>query len=142
MSIHSLDPITRVALFIGAVLYLVIILYLLKKKQLTVRYAIIWLMSAGALLIFAVFPYTALVLRDLLKMEMPVNAVFTVVLAFMLLLLLSLSSIASRSAEHQRRMAQQLALLERRVRDLEVQLAARAFTSGADTDTGADSNKA
>lgn len=126
MSVHSIAPITRIALFVGAVLYLLIILYLLKKKQLTVRYAIIWLMSAGALLVFAVFPYTALVLRDLLKMEMPVNAVFTVVLAFMLLLLLSLSSIASSFAEKQRRMAQQQALLERRVRDLEAQLAALA----------------
>ncbi|MEG0769519.1 MAG: DUF2304 domain-containing protein [Ruthenibacterium sp.] len=123
MNIHSIDPITRIALLVGAIVYLLTILFLLKHKKLTVRYAIIWLASAGAFLVFAVWPYTVLVLRDLLKMEMPVNVVFTLVIAFMLLLLLSLSSIASGFAEKLRRMAQQQALLERRVRDLETSLA-------------------
>ncbi|MEG2037730.1 MAG: DUF2304 family protein, partial [Ruthenibacterium sp.] len=71
MNIHSIDPITRIALLVGAIVYLLTILFLLKHKKLTVRYAIIWLASAGAFLVFAVWPYTVLVLRDLLKMEMP-----------------------------------------------------------------------
>ena len=51
-----------------------------KKKKLTVRYSIIWLISAGVLLVFAVFPYVVLVLMtDLLGMAVPLNVVFLLV---------------------------------------------------------------
>ena len=86
------------------------------------RYSIIWLFSAFVLLVFAIFPYVVLVLTDLLGMAVPVNLVFLLVLAFILLLLLSLSSIVSGFAEKLKRLAQHNALLERRVRELEQQL--------------------
>ena len=94
------------------------------------RYSIIWLMAGGALLVFAVFPYIVLVLRDWLNMEMPVNVIFTLVLAFVLLLLLSLSTIVSGFAEKLKRLAQENALLEKRVRELEQALAQRMDGSG------------
>ena len=59
------------------------------------------------------------------NMEMPVNVVFTLVLAFVLLLLLSLSTIVSGFAEKLKRLAQENALLEKRVRELEQALAQR-----------------
>ena len=95
MNWQSISPILRIGLLLGAVCYLALILWLLKKKKLTVRYSIIWLISAGVLLVFAVFPYVVLVLTDLLGMAVPVNVVFLLVIAFILLLLLSLSSIVS-----------------------------------------------
>ena len=122
MNWQSISPILRVGLLLGAVCYLALILWLLKKKKLTVRYSII---SAGVLLVFAVFPYVVLVLTDLLGMAVPVNVVFLLVIAFILLLLLSLSSIVSGFAEKIKRLAQENALLEERVRRLEAQLAAQ-----------------
>ena len=113
MNWQSISPILRIGLLLGAVCYLALILWLLKKKKLTVRYSIIWLISAGVLLVFAVFPYVVLVLTDLLG------------IAFILLLLLSLSSIVSGFAEKIKRLAQENALLEERVRRLEAQLAAQ-----------------
>ena len=124
MNWQSISPILRIGLLLGAVCYLALILWLLKKKKLTVRYSIIWLISAGVLL-FAVFPYVVLVLTDLLGMAVPVNVVFLLVIAFILLLLLSLSSIVSGFAEKIKRLAQENALLEERVRRLEAQLAAQ-----------------
>ena len=121
MNWQSISPILRIGLLLGAVCYLALILWLLKKKKLTVRYSIIWLISAGVLLVFAVF----LVLTDLLGMAVPVNVVFLLVIAFILLLLLSLSSIVSGFAEKIKRLAQENALLEERVRRLEAQLAAQ-----------------
>ena len=112
MNWQSISPILRIGLLLGAVCYLALILWLLKKKKLTVRYSIIWLISAG-------------VLTDLLGMAVPVNVVFLLVIAFILLLLLSLSSIVSGFAEKIKRLAQENALLEERVRRLEAQLAAQ-----------------
>ena len=125
MNVPNIDLTLRLDLFLGAAVFLAVILWLLKKGRLTVRYSIIWLMAGGALLLFAVFPYIVLVLRDWLNMEMPVNVVFTLVLAFVLLLLLSLSTIVSGFAEKLKRLAQENAMLEKRVRELEQALAQR-----------------
>ena len=125
MNVPNIDLTLRLDLFLGAAVFVAVILWLLKKGRLTVRYSIIWLMAGGALLLFAVFPYIVLVLRDWLNMEMPVNVVFTLVLAFVLLLLLSLSTIVSGFAEKLKRLAQENALLEKRVRELEQALAQR-----------------
>lgn len=125
MNVPNINLTLRLDMFLGAVVFLVVILWLLKKGRLTVRYSIIWLMAGGALLVFAVFPYIVLVLRDWLNMEMPVNFIFTLVLAFVLLLLLSLSTIVSGFAEKLKRLAQENALLEKRVRELEQALAQR-----------------
>ena len=130
MNVPNINLALRLDMFLGAVVFLVVILWLLKKGRLTVRYSIIWLMAGGALLVFAAFPYIVLVLRDWLNMEMPVNVIFTLVLAFVLLLLLSLSTIVPGFAEKLKRLAQENALLEKRVRELEQALAQRMDGSG------------
>ncbi len=123
MSLASMSPVFRIALILGSVLYLLLILYMLKHKKLTVRYSLIWLMSGVVLLLFALFPYLVLVLRDLLKLEMPTNVVFTMSIAFILLVSLSVSSAVSILHEKQKRLIQTQALLEKRVRELEEKIA-------------------
>ncbi len=122
MNIDSIAPITRIILIASAFIYLFLIFFLLKKQRLTVRYAIIWLFSAFVFIIFAIAPYTVFVLRDILKMEMPVNVVFVIVFCFVLLLLLSISSVISSFSDKIKQMAQKQALLEKRVRELEDEL--------------------
>ena len=119
MNVPNINLALRLDMFLGTVIFLLVILWLLKKGRLTVRYSIIWLMASGVLMVFAVFPYIVLVLRDWLNMEMPVNVIFTLVIAFMLLLLLSLSTIVSGFSQKLKRLSQENALLEKRVRDLE-----------------------
>ena len=123
MTLASMSPVFRIALIVGSVLYLLLILYMLKHKKLTVRYSIIWLISGVVLLLFALFPYLVLVLRDLLKLEMPTNVVFTMSIAFILLVSLSVSSAVSILHEKQKRLIQTQALLEKRVRELEEKIA-------------------
>ncbi len=100
-------------------MFFAVILFMIKKQKLSVKYALIWLFAAFVLLVFAIFPYTVLVLRDILNMEMPVNVVFTIAIAFILLLLLSLSSIVTGFSLKIKKLTQQLAFLEKRVRELE-----------------------
>lgn len=113
----------RVALIVGVLLYLGVIFYLLKKRRLGVQYAIIWLLSGAVLLLFALFPYIVLVMGDILKVLNPVNFVFLVILAFVLLILLSLSAVVSGFSVKIKSLTQNAALLERRIRELEAQLA-------------------
>lgn len=111
----------RLALIFGVLVYLSFIFFLLKKKKLSVQYCIIWLFSGFALLLFALFPYIVLVMGDILRIINPVNFVFMAIIVFILLILLSLSSAVSILTEKTKRLAQNAALLERRIRELEEQ---------------------
>ena len=114
-----IDPAFRALLLVGVVVYLSVIIWLMKKQKLLVRYAIIWLFSDAVLGVFAVFPYIVLVLRDIIQIVTPSNLIFMIVIAFLLLVSLSLTSIVSGLSEKLKKLAQQNALLERRVRELE-----------------------
>lgn len=119
MNWNSFSPVIRAILLLGSAVYLLFILFLLKKRRLTVKYAIIWLLSAGVLIVFSLFPYVVLVLTDLLGMTNASNTVFLLAGAFILMLLISLSSAVSQFAQKITRLAQNNALLEERVRRLE-----------------------
>lgn len=119
MNWNSFSPVIRAILLLGSAVYLLFILFLLKKRRLTVKYAIIWLLSAGVLIVFSLFPYVVLVLTDLLGMTNASNTVFLLAGAFILMLLISLSSAVSQFAQKITRLAQKNALLEERVRRLE-----------------------
>ncbi len=126
MNAGHIEPVFRIGLILGAILFLFIILWMLKKKKLTVRYSIVWFFAAFVLVLFAVFPYIVLVLRDLLQVELVSNLVFLMVLAFVLFMLLSISCIVSVFSEKLKRLSQEAALLEQRVRDLEARLSERS----------------
>ena len=106
-------------MILGAAILLLIIFALLKKGQMSVKYSLLWLALAVVLVIFAVFPYVGYVLRDLLDVQMPVNLVFMLMFCFVLLVLLSLSIGVSQLADKCKRLTQENAILEKRVRDLE-----------------------
>ena len=112
-------PWFQAIMVVGALFYLGVVFYLLKKQKLAVQYANNWLISGFVLLIFAIFPYVVLVLGDIFHVLNPVNFIFLVILAFVLLILLSLSAVISGFALRIKRLTQNAALLERRIRELE-----------------------
>ena len=112
-------------MILGAAILLLIIFALLKKGQMSVKSSLLWLALAVVLVIFAVFPYVVYVLRDLLDVQMPVNLVFMLMFCFVLLVLLSLSIGVSQLADKCKRLTQENAILEKRVRDLEKELSGK-----------------
>ena len=117
----------RLSLIVGAVLFLVVLCILLRRRRLNVQYSIIWLAAGVVMLTFAVFPVLVAKLGSIFNVEMPVNLVFTLLFVFVLLLLLSLSTIATGFAERIKRLTQRQALLEERVRRLEEKQATPAL---------------
>ena len=53
MNAGHIEPVFRIGLILGAILFLFIILWMLKKKKLTVRYSIVWFFAAFVLVLFA-----------------------------------------------------------------------------------------
>lgn len=113
----------------GAVLLLVIVLELVRRRRLLERYALVWLLSAVVLLGLAVWRGALVELAELVGIAYPPNALFFVAFAFVLVLLLHFSAAVSRLADQSKVLAQRLALLEERLHRAE--LAARAVEEDA-----------
>ena len=69
---------TRLQLFIIAciVLYLIIILYLLKKKRLNLKYTLLWFLTALVMLVVTIFPGIVNWATGLVGIVAPTNFVF------------------------------------------------------------------
>ena len=106
-------------LILGSFSLMIFILFLMKHEKLEVKYSIIWLAFSFVMIIFSMFPYIVLVLGDIAGVIDPVNFIFLTLIVFILLILLSLSAIISGFSFKIKRLAQKMALLEKRIRELE-----------------------
>lgn len=109
----------RIFLVICIVVYLGIIFNLLRKKNLNLKYTLIWLFSGIIMLVVAVFPQIINLLAGIIGIVDITNAVFILEGMFVIIILLSLTSIVSHFNDRNRELIQKVALLEKRVRDLE-----------------------
>lgn len=91
----------------------------MKEEKLNLRYALTWLLMAIVMLLVSIFPGIVNILSSALGVASVVNTVFVLEGLFVLLILLSLTSIVSLQTNRIRKLAQTQALLEARVRELE-----------------------
>ena len=110
------------SLIAGILFYLIIILMLIKKNKLNLKYTLLWLFSAVVMVILVAVPQVSIAMAELIGVEMPSNAVFVTEGLFALLIILSLTSIASTQTLRIRRLTQTQAVLEKRVREVESQI--------------------
>jgi hypothetical protein len=111
--------ILQIAIIIGVLFFLGMIILLLRKGSLSLRNALLWLLTAVAMLIFGIFPNLLGHLSEFLGFEMPVNALFTALLGFVIIILLQQTATISRQSESIKTLIQTNSLLEKRIRDLE-----------------------
>lgn len=109
----------RFFLIIAILFYFIFIIYFLRKKALHLKYCILWLVSGIVMLLFVLFPQLLEILSHMLGIVSPVNMLFACELFFLMLILMSITSIVSKQNEKSKRTIQQLALLEKRIRELE-----------------------
>ena len=113
----------RIILLTGVLLYLLLIVILMRKGRMSLKYSLIWFFSGVVLLLCAIFPQAIRFFTRLIGVYSEVNAVFFVGVCFLLLIILSLTSIVSGQTERIRILVQTQAILEKRVRDLEEKVA-------------------
>ena len=97
----------RITLIIVVISYFIVILYFLKQKALNLKYTLLWLVAGAVMGILVVVP------------ELLTRTIRLFGIGFIVLILLSLTSIASRQNRKLRTLTQELAILDKRVRDLE-----------------------
>ncbi len=109
----------RAVLCIAVVCYFIIILYYLKKQMLELKYTLIWLLAGVVMGIMIFFPELLVYFVRALGIESSMNGLYVLAFAFIISILMMLTSIASRQALKIKILIQEISMLERRIRDLE-----------------------
>jgi hypothetical protein len=94
-----------------AVAVVVVVLRLVARRQLLVKYAVLWIAVAGFLSALAVFPELLRWLATLLGFEIPSNMLFFASISLLLAIALQLSFEVSRIERRLQRVAEEVALL-------------------------------
>ncbi len=109
----------RVVLIVLVISYFIVILYFLKQKALNLKYTLLWLVAGFVMGILVVVPELLTMIIRIFGIQDNMNGLFIFSIGFIILILLSLTSIASRQNRKLRTLTQELAILDKRVRELE-----------------------
>lgn len=108
-----------IVLISAIVVYFVTILLLLKDKKLNMKYSLLWLFTGVVMLIMVINPSLIVWFKGIVGITDNMNLLFIVLIGFLIMLVMSLTSIASRQAGRITKLIQTQGLLEKRVRELE-----------------------
>ena len=109
----TLETRVQIVAIAGSALLFFFVLELVRRRRLGEPYAILWLLAAAVLLVLSIFDGLLDELAELVGIATPANALFVVGFGFILVLLLSFSSVVSRLSRENKLLAQELARLSR-----------------------------
>ena len=109
----------QISMILAELVYFAVILFFLKKKTLSLKYTLIWLAGGLVMLVLTVFPMLMVKLVRLFGVQDQMNGLFSMLFFFVLMIIMSLTSIVSRQSDRIRALTQETALLEKRIRELE-----------------------
>lgn len=112
----------QITLSIAVVCYFIIILYYLKRKMLELKYTLIWLVAGVIMGIMVYFPELLVWFVRILGIESNMNGLYILCIAFIMMILMTLTSIVSRQQLKIRILIQEISMQEKRIRELEGQL--------------------
>lgn len=102
-----------------AAIFLILILQLVRKQKLEIRYAFLWILLSISIFIMGCFPQLITVISRLCGIQTPVNMLFFIGICFLLVIIFSLSTALSRNSEKLKQLTQEIGLLEERLRNVQ-----------------------
>lgn len=73
----------RLGLLIASVIALLFVIFFVIKRRLNIKYSIVWILWALLSLLMSIFPQTFYQFSKLLGIELPVNAVFLIMIGLL-----------------------------------------------------------
>ncbi|WP_270508019.1 DUF2304 domain-containing protein [Eubacterium limosum] len=111
--------ITRVFFIIIAIILIMYIYHNVKKNMLSQDESILWIIGAFFILILSIWPNIVIWLADIVGIAYPPSFLFLITSVFLVVFLFRNSQQISVLKEKNKELIQDLALLEKRLRDLE-----------------------
>lgn len=114
-----MNPYLRVALLVGIAIYFICIFTLLKKKSLNLKYTLLWIFLGIVFLLVVIFPVILRVPLQMIGVVEWTNGLFALLLLILLIIDMSITAIVSKMNDRMRKLVQQCAMYEERIRKLE-----------------------
>lgn len=113
-------PVTlRIVLIIALIIYFAIVLIFLKNKTLELRYTLLWLVAGVVLAILVAWPQLLSRCVALIGIQSNMNGLFVMAFAFVIMIMMSLTSIVSKQANKIKMLVQEMAIMDKKIRELE-----------------------
>ena len=120
----------RISLVLIVIIYFALVLLLLKKRAISLKYTLLWLLAGFIMGIMVIWPQTLVIAIRIIGIEDNMNGLFVFSIGFLIAIAMALTSIVSRQTDKIRSLVQTIAMLEKRVRELE-----KKYESEEKTDT-------
>lgn len=106
-------------LILGVICYFILILIFLKNKSILLKYTLLWIVAGLVVAVLTVFPTVLSKITGFFGVASEMNGLFAACIAFIIAILMSLTSIVSRQSNKLRILTQTIAIFEKRIRELE-----------------------
>jgi hypothetical protein len=106
----------RLAAVAATLVLLLLVLELVRQRRLLERYALVWMAVTVLLLVLAIWDGLLTTIASAIGIAYPPSALFVIAFGFVILLLLHFSVAVSRLTDQSKVLAQQLSLLDERLR--------------------------
>lgn len=108
-------------LIISSVLYclfiIISILILLKKKKISIKYSLIWIILFSILLISTIIPGFLIYITNILGFKVGSNMIFSLILSVLVIITISLTVIVSQQDKKVRLLVQEFSILKNKIGD-------------------------
>ena len=111
--------ILQIQLVIFSLSMIIVVLYIVNRGKITIKYSLIWLFAGIIMLISASVPRLIERISDFLGFQVPSNLVFFIFIGFLVILTLSLTAIVSGQREKITLLIQEVSLLKKKLEDVE-----------------------
>lgn len=101
----------HIILIISSIIFFIFIFNMVRMKKLQLKYALTWIAASFSFIIFACFPSVITLLSKLLHIQEPVNALFLLILFFLIIIVFILTLALSRNAERIKTLTQEIGIL-------------------------------
>lgn len=105
---------------IASILLLLVIIELIRRKNLKERYSLLWLITGGIFLILSLELDYLTPIAQFFGFLVASNALFLAAFLFLVIISLGMTIAVSNLSEKNKRLTQELVLLKKRVEDLEL----------------------
>lgn len=117
---------------VSALVVLVVVIELLRRRRLRERHALWWLVAGLLALVIGIFPQIPVWAAEVIGVEIPTNLVFFVSIAILILVSIQHAAELTDLESETRTLAEEVAMQEVRIRELEARLNASTDQRGND----------
>ncbi len=107
-----MDRVLQLIIIVITLFFTFFIIRMVNKRKLQLKYTLTWILTSFIFLLIAVFPSILSSVSNMLHIVEPVNALFTILIFFLLLIIFSLTKAISNYSNKVKDLTQEVGILK------------------------------